>query len=347
MAVTATDSHFVISVPRLMGYKTLILNGVMIAFSVISVVWPKVHTPDPQALDILFNQGTAAAVAVFAFVNALMRLQSTGPAAPFKPAKDEDAKAKVDAVVLGSGKIVPAVSEPASAMGIASLALATALAPRTWPMVDGVEHDEQCNLRVGMPCSCHAHYPSEVSVGEALADQHQVERVFPGSDLTLTEKLNVVGSIQAGGAPLRAFIAAFLVPSMLLFGGVAIATLPGCASVTEISAVAQAETTQQRAFALYGTFVVLEERAADMIADRSIPKTVRQRIQQLDKITKPAADLVFDLASQLNTARRTLGAPGGATSDKVAALATQLSGAINTLAPRVSALVAAVEGARA
>lgn len=346
MAVTATDSHFVISVPRLMGYKTLIVQAVLIAWSLLSVVWPKVHAPDPQALDILFNQGTAAIVAVLAFINGLMRLQSTGPAAPFKPAKDEDAKAKVDAVVLGSGKIVPAVTEPASAMGIASLALATALAPRTWPVVDGVEHDEQCNLRSGLPCSCHAHYPSEVSVGEALADQ-QVERVFPGSNLTLTEKLNVVGSIQAGGAPLRAFIAAFLMPTMLLFGGVTVATLPGCASVTEISAVAQAETTQQRAFALYGTFVVLEERAADMIADRSIPKTVRQRIQQLDKITKPAADIVFDLASQLNTARRTLDAPGGATSAKVAALTTQLAGAINTLAPRVSALVAAVEGARA
>jgi hypothetical protein len=220
-------------------------------------------------------------------------------------------------------------------------------------------------MRVGLPCSCFAVYPSKVSVAEAIAhdsvgvveaahpghnldtpaaDAERTAAVFPGSNLSHDEKVGVIQAIREGRrGTINALIAAFMFPLFLLSGGVAVATLPGCATV---NAYDQAESVQQRAFALYGTFAVIEERAADMIEDRRIPKTVRQRLQQLDKLTKPAADVMYNLAIQLDSARRTANLMDGATPDKITALTLQLSQAIATLAPRVTAMVNAVESAR-
>jgi hypothetical protein len=362
MAVAATDDNIIITLPRLLGYKTLVLNSVAILFSVVSVLYPKFVTPDPQALDILFSQGAAAVVAVFGVINILLRLISTGPAGPFIAPKSDDDRGEVKAVVLASGKVDTVLQtrpQGAGAMPAATLhELAMHLgvtdvsrgAHASWPLVDGVEHDDQCALRAGSTCSCFAHYPTRTQVepDASLADALSTDRFAnPVDDDAWRGLARKAMPSRKYSSMAHAFVAALLFPSFLLFAGLAVATMPGCASVQQISAVAQAETVEQRAFAAYGTFVVMEERAADIIADRRIPKAIRQRIQAVDRVAKPAADVVLDLARQLNAVRTGLGASqSGSSADRVALASQRLLQALASFGPKLTALVQAVEGVR-
>lgn len=80
-----------------------------------------------------------------------------------------------------------------------------------------------------------------------------------------------------------------------------VVTLAGCAGWGAIDA---AETTEQRAFATYGTFVVLQEQAAEMIQNPRVPAGVKRRIQQIDARAKPVADQTLELALEVTQIRR-------------------------------------------
>jgi len=118
--------------------------------------------------------------------------------------------------------------------------------------------------------------------------------------------------------------------------------LSGCAQLAAVNAIGTAKTVEQKAFASYGTFVVFEERAAALIADRQIPVAVRKRIQAADKVAKPAADTVLTLAQEL-VQLRNAAETSGSTSEKLTAVTNALTGALASLAPKMTALVEAVE----
>jgi hypothetical protein len=60
-----------------------------------------------------------------------------------------------------------------------------------------------------------------------------------------------------------AFLLAISVPTTLL--------LPGCVN----SPVQQAETPEQKAYALYGTYVIFQEKAAELVQDSSTSESVK------------------------------------------------------------------------
>ena len=67
--------------------------------------------------------------------------------------------------------------------------------------------------------------------------------------------------------------------------------LQGCAGTNPIAA---AETNEQRAYAAYGTFVIMQEKAADLVEQTNIPRGVKLRIIGAEERAKPVADSLLD-----------------------------------------------------
>lgn len=78
---------------------------------------------------------------------------------------------------------------------------------------------------------------------------------------------------------------------------VALTVLAGCKSLT--APVETAQTPEQKAYALYGTFVVFEELAAVVVTDPVTPASVKVAIKTADATAKPAADAVLSSARQV------------------------------------------------
>ncbi len=77
--------------------------------------------------------------------------------------------------------------------------------------------------------------------------------------------------------------------------------LQGCASITTINdPVLEAETMDQHAFALFGTYAVFESRAATLIQDPYVPDEAKLAIQRAALSAKPVADsgLVLVMSAQ-------------------------------------------------
>lgn len=103
-----------------------------------------------------------------------------------------------------------------------------------------------------------------------------------------------------------------------------------------------AETAEQKAFALYGTFVVFEERGASIINDNRIDIDARRLIQRVDARAKPVADSTLEAALQVNEVRGEV----GASENKLATVTANLENWIMRFEPLVTELVAAVKGAK-
>lgn len=69
----------------------------------------------------------------------------------------------------------------------------------------------------------------------------------------------------------------FLLPLLLL---------TGCAS----NPFNTAKTVEQKSYALYGTFVIVEEQAAVLMGYADVPASVKRAMQRADARAKPAAD---------------------------------------------------------
>lgn len=102
---------------------------------------------------------------------------------------------------------------------------------------------------------------------------------------------------QQGGfaRPLMiAFLLAVAVPVSLV--------LPACTS----SPVKEAETFEQKAFALYGTYVIFQAKAAEMTQDSTTPEKVKQALRDADKAAYPVAEALVDAAIEIGSIRDTL-----------------------------------------
>jgi hypothetical protein len=61
------------------GYKTIIVNGVLLVFSAVSYLFgPQSDLPDADAVGVLVDQGTALWVGVVNIINIVLRAVTTG-----------------------------------------------------------------------------------------------------------------------------------------------------------------------------------------------------------------------------------------------------------------------------
>lgn len=67
---------------------------------------------------------------------------------------------------------------------------------------------------------------------------------------------------------------------------VLIIALPGCLNAPTKAA----QTPEQKAYAVYGTFVVLEEQAAVITQNANVPASVKRALAAADNVAKPSAD---------------------------------------------------------
>lgn len=113
----------------------------------------------------------------------------------------------------------------------------------------------------------------------------------------------------------------------------------GCSS----SPVASAQTVEQKAYAVYGTFVITEEQAAQLVQQPSTPASLRQSIAAADALAKPSADALEKAFLDYESAAAALKA-GTTTADQVAIAQTNLVTWVNTADSDVQNLVSAVKG---
>ena len=88
-----------------------------------------------------------------------------------------------------------------------------------------------------------------------------------------------------------------IAPLLLLFA------VAGCAT---IEPVRTAETPEQKAFALHGTYVIYKEVAADLAEDPDTPDAAVEAFVRLVDVGDPAAVLLQEAAKQLELARARL-----------------------------------------
>lgn len=120
---------------------------------------------------------------------------------------------------------------------------------------------------------------------------------------------------------------------------VLVALSAGCASINPITA---AKTLEQKVYATYGTFVVFETQAAELVKAPDVPAEVKALIKQADAAAKPAADAMFDAAVQLVKIKADLEA--GQTTEERVLIATQnLNRWYLEAEPRILALITAVK----
>ena len=117
-------------------------------------------------------------------------------------------------------------------------------------------------------------------------------------------------------------------------------TLEGCSTVA--GPVRAAETTEQKAFAMYGTFVVFEEQGAKIVADSRIDVNARRAIQRADLAAKPVADDLLAAALELQEIREEF----GASESRLESAARNVESWILRMEPLLAALVSSVKGAR-
>ena len=126
---------------------------------------------------------------------------------------------------------------------------------------------------------------------------------------------------------------------LVVIACVALTALSACKTVTAPTEVAQ--TPEQKAFALYGTFVVFEELAASVATDPTTPVEVKTVIKQSDATAKPAADALLASARQVIQIQAELAA-GKTGTEKLEVANQRLLAWVTEAQPKILALQCAV-----
>ena len=131
----------------------------------------------------------------------------------------------------------------------------------------------------------------------------------------------------------RQFQTFYLLAIMLL--------LQACAGA---SPIAKAETTEQRAFATYGTFVIIEEQAAKLVSSGQIPDSAVRAIARADAQVKSVADSLLDATLEFAVIRAEFEA-GGTGEEQFVRAMNELNGWVERARPLIANLISAVRGA--
>lgn len=235
-----TPDHYVIRVPRLAGYKTLVVNAVIAIWALVIAIWPELPGEvTPDVVGAWFDQVTGLVVGAVAVINMALRLMSSTPAAPFKRAPGtDDSGVSEDALKRAylegkiAGRYEDAVERERQRTVAAALANERIAGPDvladTWPPLANVKRElvscgevdrvevtsEMC---VWPDCACHIRCKDR----QPVADLDDVNG-------DAAAKLSFLDTLTSGPGA-RAFLSAFLLPSFLLFAGLTVATLAGCA----------------------------------------------------------------------------------------------------------------------
>lgn len=118
--------------------------------------------------------------------------------------------------------------------------------------------------------------------------------------------------------------------------------LAGCQSANPIAA---AETSEQRAYAAYGTFVIVQEKAADLAEDPAIPRGVKLRIIQAEERAKPVADSLLDAYTAFLVIKGEFDA-GETSEQRLLSASRELDGWITELAPLINEIIRNIKGAQ-
>lgn len=108
----------------------------------------------------------------------------------------------------------------------------------------------------------------------------------------------------------------------------------GCASLNPVKA---ANTSEQKAYALYGSFVIFEEQAAKLYQSPTASARVKAALRAADAAAKPVADKLLD-ATQAVLAIRVEIAAGTSTTDKLVIALQNLDRYITEAGPKIKAL---------
>lgn len=106
--------------------------------------------------------------------------------------------------------------------------------------------------------------------------------------------------------------------------------------------VKSAQTADQKAFALYGTFVVYEEVGAKLVQSAEVPASVKAVMRTADATAKPIADKLLDASLEVIQIQREIAA-GASTQDKLAIANANLARWYQEAEPKIAALVSAVK----
>lgn len=111
--------------------------------------------------------------------------------------------------------------------------------------------------------------------------------------------------------------------------------LAGAVLLLAACAVQRAETPEQRAYALYATFVIAQEAAADLVENPATPAAVVAAIKAAHGPARVAVHAARDAARTYSAAKATQ-------NGNVAAALAALEAALRSAAPKVEALRALV-----
>lgn len=393
MTDKSTEDYWQLNIPKLHGYKTIIVNVVMFAYMAISIVYPGTVAPAPETIGLSVEQFLAALGAVHAFVNSVLRLMTRGPVpepinvlgvqpkggkgVPVTKVGEMVNEAYEDGRKHGALEIAPGPSpDTMNALGFVGQGAGMLSSKRElgealglWPVGrDDFKRpldEERLNAIPAAPRT-----PMTLGAARVIMATPTAQHLAPGLDVVVDEARELVAqadyeeklrqSNREGLAAAQkttrlkvvlAFLIPFLSPSLLILSGVGAMTLAGCSTVQQVNAVAAAETLEQRAFALYGSYVTLQERGAEIVRDRSVSKSVRKAIQAADRIAHPAAQAVLQGVREVAATRKALDAiPAGEDTEqavqRVRVVTAALQRSVTTLGPRIEALSRAIAAAR-
>lgn len=117
--------------------------------------------------------------------------------------------------------------------------------------------------------------------------------------------------------------------------------LAGCGSY---SPVAVAETPEQKADAVYATFVIFEERAVSLAERPGTPQSVINSLARADRVVKPIMDSLQAAVSEVAKVRAELAA-GDSTQDMLTVVTINLERWLIEAMPALQALIDAVTSA--
>jgi hypothetical protein len=123
---------------------------------------------------------------------------------------------------------------------------------------------------------------------------------------------------------------------------VAATALAACGSLNPLS---KAQTLEQKAYALYGQFTIVEEQAASLVQEASVPASAKKAIAQADAVAKPVADKLLAATLAVDRARDDLAA-GRTTEEKLLIATANLQRWYDEVLPLIRDLAAAVKGAK-
>jgi hypothetical protein len=122
---------------------------------------------------------------------------------------------------------------------------------------------------------------------------------------------------------------------------VAAALVSACGSLNPI---ARAQTAEQKAYALYGEFVVLEEQVVAAVQNAQVPTNFRKALAEADSVAKPIADQLLDAAGAVRRIRAELD-QGAKTEEKLLTATLNLQRWYDELVPQLQRLSGLVQGA--